>query len=121
MVFALGAAVGAAIWIPAEALQPRHATGPHQGGQPLWYFPAMVGAATVLAAICASEWRMVAAGLIAAPLVLAGPTTPRGDNDGLWLFIFPLLVVLGVGLYALCAVIAHLSLRIRDRIVPRLK
>jgi hypothetical protein len=29
-------------------------------------------------------------------LLLAGWTTPRGDNDGLWLLVFPMLVVLGL-------------------------
>ena len=39
-----------------------------------------------------SEAWMIGIGLAGAPLLLAPWTAPRGDNDGLWLLVFPLLL-----------------------------
>jgi len=37
----------------------------------------------------------VAPGLITVQLLVAPFTTPRGDNDGLWVLIIPIIVVFG--------------------------
>jgi hypothetical protein len=63
----------------------------------------MLFATVVLAALFARNWTYVAAGIVAPQLAFALWTTPQGDNDGLWMFIFPLLVILCGLLFALSA------------------
>ena len=113
--FGVSAATGLAIWLPTMALQPRHDYGakPQQGS--LWFLPLMVGAAFVLTVIFAERWQMVAPGLVTSQLLLAAFTTPRGDNDGLWVLIFPLLIGFMMVLYLGCAAIAGSALWIRAR------
>ncbi len=94
-VFLLSAAVGLAVWWPTMAMQPRYDYNhQHHEGSP-WYFPVMIGAAIALSVAYARRWWVVAPGLISLQLAVAPFTTPRGDNDGLWGLIFPILVIFG--------------------------
>lgn len=54
-----------------------------------------------VAALALGYWTrtrpaLVGALIVAFPLLLAGPTTPRGDGDGLWTLVFPILAFFGL-------------------------
>ena len=120
LAFAVSALVGLAIWLPTMAMQPRYDySHQNQQGSP-WYFPLMIGAVLVLTVVFRRQWRVVAPGLIALQLVLAPFTTPRGDNDGLWVLIVPIIVVFGavLALVAWLTALVTGSLR-RDGAQPR--
>ncbi len=95
------------------ALQPRYDYGPNQQQGSVWFFPLMIGAVFVLSLVFAKRWKMVAPGLVAGQLVLAPFTTPRGDNDGLWGLILPILVVFAIALYIGSGVVARSLLWLR--------
>jgi hypothetical protein len=75
----------------------------------------MIGAAIVLSVVHARRWWVVAPGLIAVQLALAPFTSPRGDNDGLWILILPILVVLGTALTVLCGIVGIVTGFVRRR------
>ena len=81
------------------AMHPRYSGHGNAGQGSPWYFPAMIAAAVVLGAVFFRRWSSIGVGLVVPQLLVAGWTTPRGDNDGLWVLIFPMLVVLGIVLY----------------------
>jgi hypothetical protein len=92
--FAVAAAIGLAIWIPTAAMQRRVSYDRlHPSQISSWYLPLMLVAALALGAIFARRWSVVAAGLLAPQIAPALWTTPQGDNDGLWMLIFPILGV----------------------------
>jgi hypothetical protein len=95
--------------------EPRYdySANPQQGS--VWYFPAMVGAAALLSLVFATRWTLIAPGLVVGQLALAPFTTPRGDNDGLWVLIFPMLLGFGVVLYFGCGLVARTYLSLRRR------
>jgi hypothetical protein len=70
----------------------------------LWLFPLFVAAPVAYAG-----WRRsarsiaIAAAATVGPLAFAWPTTPRGDNDGLWALIFIALTFFGLLLAALAS------------------
>jgi hypothetical protein len=100
--FVASAAIGLAIWWPTMAMQPRYDyTRPERQGSP-WYVPLMLGAAVVLALVYWKRWWVVAPGMVSLQLLVSPFTTPRGDNDGLWVLIIPIVVVLGGVLLLLC-------------------
>ena len=46
----------------------------------------------------------IAVGLVSVQFLLAPWTTPRGDNDGLWVLIIPLLAMFALVLYLVTCV-----------------
>jgi hypothetical protein len=90
--FAAAELIGLAIWLPAMAAEPRYSRG-HQGSD--WYFPAMFAAAAVLGVVFWRQWQVLPMGLLSGQIVLAPWTTPRGDDDGMWVLIFVFLLAMG--------------------------
>jgi hypothetical protein len=103
--FVASVVIGLAIWWPTMAMQPRYGFESDQQGSP-WYFPLMLGAAVLLTVGFRRWWWVVGPGLVAGQLFVSPFTTPRGDNDGLWLFIFPMLVVFGLVLMVVSGIVA---------------
>lgn len=84
---AVYAGVGAVLWITAVAI----------AGSSAWYVVGVLVCGVATGAMDATTHHLRAGFYFVIPaLVLAWWTTPRGDNDGLWLLIFPLLVALVV-------------------------
>ena len=73
----------------------------------LWI--AMVAVAAILGYALPEDDGFIAFAMVGAPLVAAGWTAPRGDGDGLWVLIFPYLVVMGFVLW----LVAWLAGRLR--------
>ena len=98
--FVASAAVGLAIWMPV-AMEPREQLYPMapKSELPASWFPLMLLAPIVLGFVFSRSWSVVPTGLLLPQFVLAPWTTPRGDNDGLWVLVFPTLAFLFV--YAL--------------------
>ena len=115
----VGAIAGIAIWWPTMAMRPRYDYGPQPQQGSLWFFPLMIGATVVLTVVLVTHAPLVVPALIAPQLVLAEFTTPRGDNDGLWVLIFPVLVVLGAALYLGSAFVAWAVTQIRAALGAR--
>jgi hypothetical protein len=61
--------------------------------------------------------RTIGASTVVVPLLLAWSTTPRGDNDGLWLLIFWYLPIVG-GLAMIAAALGRVVRRPRRRRLP---
>jgi peptidoglycan/LPS O-acetylase OafA/YrhL len=108
----IGVIVGAAIWIATMASAPRVSDDPNEssGSPALW--PLLALTALVLGYFEPRRPALVALAVVLAPLVLAPVTAPRGDEDGLWVLIIPMLAVFGFFLF-LCA---HLSGWVRRRV-----
>jgi hypothetical protein len=100
--FWVGLLVGLSVWIATMARYPRVSDDPHESNGNAALFPLLALAAVILGAVEPRRSKWVAASLVIAPLLLAPWTTPRGDEDGLWGLIFPMLFVLGALLIA-CA------------------
>jgi hypothetical protein len=66
-----------------------------EGSGYLLLFGGMLIAAAVIGAVTKAPSIAIGASLVALPTVLAWWMAPRGDNDGLWVFIFWALAVLG--------------------------
>jgi hypothetical protein len=101
------------MWVPTMAMAPRYSDSGSDGSA--WYFPATVAAGFLLGAVFARRWKPIGFGLVAPQLLLAGWTTPRGDNDGLWTLIFPALMCLGVVAFGSAWVGSKIGGRIRVR------
>jgi hypothetical protein len=115
MVFVFAAIVGLAVWLPTMALQPAYERGVHDAnGSPL-FLPLMLIAAFVLGAVFYRNWQVVALAFLLPQFVLAPWTAPRGDNDGLWVLILPLLIVLFVIEQALAALAGTAVTWLRQR------
>jgi hypothetical protein len=69
----------------------------------------MVNAPTVMAIGFSTRWQPIAPALVLPQLMLAGPTSPRGDGDGLWVLVFPMLIVGGMLLYVLTYTVASIA------------
>jgi hypothetical protein len=81
--------IGLIEWIGLMAVEARH--NPNYLGDP--YAVAIFVTAFVMGILDGKTSHRSAGILLIAPaLCLAGWTTPRGDNDGLWTLIFPMLV-----------------------------
>ena len=113
--FMLAALSGVAIWIPTNATHPRYSYRPHQDNGSASFFPVMIVAALLLGALFARHWRVIALGLVLPVLALAPFTTPRGDNDGLWILILPMLVVFGIVLHVVAGLSAWAATAISHR------
>jgi hypothetical protein len=104
MAIAIGVAVGALIWIATMASEPRYSDGPDEsnGNPALW--PLLALTAFALGFVEPRRpWR-VALAVNSAPLLLMFWTTPRGDDDGLWVLIVPMIVGYTIVLAACAAV-----------------
>jgi hypothetical protein len=115
LVLAGAAAVGLAIWVATVATAPRYSYGDQldMGSMALW--PLLAGAALALGFIEPSASRASTVALMAPPVVMAPWTAPRGDNDGLWVLIIPLLVGFAYVLTAVSAAGGRIRQRIRRR------
>jgi hypothetical protein len=117
--FGVSAAIGLAIWIPTAAMKPRVS---HEHPNPSqisgWYLPLMIVAALVLGAIFAKRWPVVGVGLVVPQLALAPWTTPQGDGDGLWLFIFPILLFVLSVAWAAAGASGEVVKSLRDKSNP---
>jgi len=92
LVDALACGIGLAAWVITMASAPRYSYGPDEDTGNLGAFmTAALLAAAALGAL--RPRRSVRTGaLIGLPALALSPwTTPRGDNDGLWLLIVPYL------------------------------
>jgi hypothetical protein len=88
-VLALAVPVGLGLWTFLAVAQ--------SGGSPfIWFSAATCCAAVVLGSALHRRGLLVGFGLVLAPLVAAPWTASRGDNDGLWVLVFPLIVMLGL-------------------------
>jgi hypothetical protein len=107
----IAALFGAVVWL---ALVPSDERRPET---PLAYWLLCGGGAFVLGAATPRKDEAVVAGTaIAAPaLLLAGWTAPRGDEDGLWVLWFPLLVGLGGLLAGIAMAASWTANRVRSR------
>ncbi len=72
---------------------------------------AIILAAFFAGLFSGAKERTIAIALALPPLILAIWTAPRGDDDGLWILIFPFLLFSG----ALCYCLARLGANIRKR------
>ncbi len=90
--FWIGIVAGLVIWIATMARYPRYTDGAGESAGNPALFPLLALAALILGYLEPLRPRVVAASLLAAPLLLAPWTTPRGDGDGLWGLMLPILV-----------------------------
>ena len=76
------------------ATAPRYSYGPDpETGASAYYYPVLLLAALVLGFVAPTHARLVGILLGLPGLILSPWTTPRGDNDGLWALVVPLLCV----------------------------
>ncbi len=89
---AVGAVLAVGLWF---ALVPHDDPSSADARVPAFWW-IMVGAAFVLGLAFGRSRAVVVAGALTFPqFVLAFWTAPRGDNDGLWVYWMPLLLVFG--------------------------
>lgn len=99
-VIGLGAAMGALLWFLMVASV---AAGGDADDRFMWFVVVMAVTALVLGLALPAGHRPAVNGLILAPLLAAPWSAPRGDGDGLWIFVFPYLVILAAALMAVAA------------------
>jgi hypothetical protein len=86
--FLLYAGIGTIEWVSLVAIEAIHNS--NWSGDP--YVVAILISALVLGIFDGKTSHFLAGGCLIAPaLCLALWTTPKGDNDGLWMLIFPIL------------------------------
>lgn len=103
--------LGAVVWMVTMGSAPRYAQGPDiDTGNPLALALGLGAVALVLGLLGPKRPLLVGALVTAGPLLLAPVTAPRGDGDGLWILIFPMLVFLGGGTTLACQIGATLRL-----------
>lgn len=86
----LYAVIGAIDWLILVAAPARH--NPHYLGG--GYLPALFISALILGMLTLTKPHLLAALVLIGPaLVLAVWTAPRGNNSGLWILWFPILLV----------------------------
>jgi len=95
-VAAIAAFIGVATWWITMASAPRYSYGSEADtGNPA-FFPMLAAAAFLLGVAVPRIPGVIATMLVLPPLIAAPWTTPRGDGDGLWVMIFPMLVAFGL-------------------------
>jgi hypothetical protein len=79
------------VWVVTMASAPRYSYGADQdmGSNALYY--VLLGAAFVGGLVLPRRAGLIGLALGLPPFVLSPWTAPRGDNDGLWIFIVPML------------------------------
>lgn len=102
VVVAAGAAVVSLVaWYAFMASAPRYSHAPHQDLGNAALLPVLVVAATIGGIFIPRHATLIGVMLVAPALLLAPWTAPRGDNDGLWLLIVPILALfMGVTVFA---------------------
>lgn len=90
---AISGAVAAVIWL---ALVPQMGQSETADPRVRAFWLVQVGAAVLLGVLRRSQAVSIGIGMTVAQLVAAGYTAPRGDNDGLWLLWFPVILGFGV-------------------------
>ena len=88
-------AVGTVTWIATMATAPRYSYGGEQDMGSNALFVILLAAALVGGWLFPRSSLVIATMLVVPALVLAPWTAPRGDNDGLWTLILPLLIFFG--------------------------
>ena len=85
--------IGVVTWIATMASAPRYSYGADEdlGSSALYY--VLLGAAFAGGMLLPKRACLVGMTLGLPPLLLSPWTAPRGDNDGLWLLIIPMLAV----------------------------
>lgn len=105
--FVLAGVAGLTIWMTTMATVPDGEYVSSTRTMLLWV--AMTISAAGLGYVLREDCGLIAVGLVGGPLLVAGWTAPRGDEDGLWVLFFPYLVFMGFVL----ALIAWLAGRLR--------
>ncbi len=110
---AVAGAIGLITWIVTMASAPRYSYGADQdlGSPALWW--VLMGCALIGGFAAPMSTLEVALGLGIPPLALSPFTTPRGDNDGLWVLIIPMLTVFVAVLFAIALAGAWLRRRVQ--------
>jgi hypothetical protein len=104
-------AIGSVTWLATTASTPRYSYGAEEDlGNPAFIW-ILTGFAVVGGFVFRRHAPLIGLGLGVPPLVLSPWTAPRGDNDGLWILIIPMLVVFVAFLVAVAMVGAWLRNR----------
>jgi len=111
LVLACSGAVGLVAWWWAMASAPRYSVDGEGGSSLYWW--ALVAAAAIAGLVAPARAALVALALGGPGLALAGWTAPRGDNDGLWLLIFPMLAAWVLVLAVVAEVAGRLGRHLR--------
>lgn len=90
---AAAAAVGLVAWMHTIAAAPRYSYGDEQDMGSSVFFVLLLGAALVGGFVVPSRASLIGTWVGVPGLMLAPWTAPRGDNDGLWIMIVPILAV----------------------------
>lgn len=103
-ILAAAVAVGTAAWIVCFASLPRFSYDASENTRSTVFWPAMVALAFAVGFSAGPRSARIGGLLLGLPALLLAPwTAPRGDNDGLWILIVPMLAIF-VGVLA---VVAH--------------
>jgi len=101
--------LGLAVWWWAMASAPRYSYGPQQDMGNNLYFPLLLAVAVLGGWLLPARARLMGFMLGLPGLLLSPFTAPRGDDDGLWILIVPMLV----GFAFLLAIVADGAGRVR--------
>jgi hypothetical protein len=99
-------AIGLVTWLATMASAPRYSYGAEQDMGDGALFPILLAAAVVGGLVAPSRAALAGAMLGLPGLVLSPWTAPRGDNDGLWLFIVPTMALFTTALVAVATATA---------------
>ena len=102
------AVAGLAIWWATMASAPRYSFGADEDSGSGWLFPLLLGAAVVAGALNVDRADIAGMAVGLPGAVLSPFTAPRGDNDGLWILIIPMMVAAVFALGAAASVAAGL-------------
>ncbi|HEU0170724.1 MAG TPA: hypothetical protein VFR26_04725 [Acidimicrobiales bacterium] len=87
------ATIGFVAWIAMMASAPRFSYGAQQDMGDSAFYPLLLIAAVLGGFLFPSRAALVGALLGLPGLALSPWTAPRGDNDGLWVLIIPIMVL----------------------------
>ena len=90
---AIAAMVGLVAWMETIAAAPLYSYGYEQDMGSSAFYSLLLGAALIGGFVVPARASLIGALLGVPGLVLSPWTAPRGDNDGLWIMIVPLLAV----------------------------
>ena len=85
-------AIGLITWIVTMASAPRYSSGAKDLGSSALYY-VLLGAALAGGVLLPTRAWLIGMMLGLPPLLLSPWTAPRGDNDGLWILIIPMLAI----------------------------
>jgi hypothetical protein len=107
--------IGLMTWTFTMAVAPRHSpTGDVRNADLFWPLIAIEAA---LAGLTSPPRRaaVLGAALVLPGLLLSPWTTPRGDDDGLWILVVPLLAIFMWAMAIEAAAVSWLATRLRRR------